>query len=371
MIPRIPVHDEDEDGAGTTPLWRRPRFLLVVGVVAVIVIFALSHGQEPKKHAVSGQKTEETFIGEVAAYQPPARLVSPAQAEERSDMSNPPQQGPPAPPPVTTQPVTQLPPPAAAPERPVLPQAPSFRSMVGQQPVPPAHSRMLVYAVPPIAPTPAAPPDAPETGLDFKTSAIPGLKASAAIDDTYQLMPGLLPMVLDTAINSDVPGPLLAHLPGPVYSPKGVLLMEAGTQVIGKYQSMGKGSRLMAGGLYAHTPHSIWVPLTAQGMADDLGRSGLPGNIDNHYLERFGFATLLTLTDQVLQVLQAEASKGGSSYINLNGGGGGVSSLASQILQSQINMPPTFTKNAGETIALFLDQPIDFSASYRVHTFKD
>jgi type IV secretion system protein VirB10 len=183
-------------------------------------------------------------------------------------------------------------------------------------------------------------------------------------------MPGLLPLVLDTAINSDVPGPILAHLPGPVYSPKGVMLMEAGTQVIGKYESMGKGSRLMANSVYAHTPKGIWVPLTAQGMADDLGRSGLDGEVDRHLMQRFGAAVLLSLTDQGLQIVQAEASRGGNTYLSLNSGGG-VSSLASQILQSQINIPATFTKHQGETMALFLDQPIDFSASYHVRAIKD
>jgi type IV secretion system protein VirB10 len=89
-------------------------------------------------------------------------------------------------------------------------------------------------------------------------------------------MPGLLPCVLDTAIESDLPGPLLCHLPGPVYSPKGVLLMEAGTQVIGRYESMGKngGNRLLAVSTYAHTPNGIWVPLAGNPMADDLGRTG-------------------------------------------------------------------------------------------------
>ena len=89
------------------------------------------------------------------------------------------------------------------------------------------------------------------------------------------LMPGLLPCVLDTAIQSDLPGPLLCHLPGPVYSPKGVLLMEAETQVIGRYELMktNGGSRLMAVSTYAHTPHGIWVPLAGNSLSDDLGRN--------------------------------------------------------------------------------------------------
>ena len=81
-------------------------------------------------------------------------------------------------------------------------------------------------------------------------------------------------------------------------------------------------------------------------------------------------AILLSLTDQVLQIVQAEASKNGQTYLSLNsgGGGGGVSSLAQTILQSQINIPPTFSKHQGETMALFLDQLIDFSSSYHLRT---
>jgi type IV secretion system protein VirB10 len=102
----------------------------------------------------------------------------------------------------------------------------------------------------------------------------------------------LLPCVLDTAIESDLPGQLLCHLPGPVYSPKGLLLMEAGTQIVGRYERMGQngGSRLLALSTYAHTPNGVWVPLSNTPMADDLGRAGLAGEVDNHYLARFGGA---------------------------------------------------------------------------------
>ena len=233
------------------------------------------------------------------------------------------------------------------------PPAPVFRAQlpvvpgVQSKPVRPA---MLSYVVPHTdGPKPApAPPEPAQTGLAFKTSTLPGVKASPAIDDTYQLMPGLLPCVLDTAIQSDLPGPLLCHLPGPVYSPKGVLLMEADTQVIGKYETMGRngGSRLMAISTFAHTPNGIWVLLTGEPLADDLGRSGLDGAVDQHYLQRFGGAILLTLTESAMGILQAAVSKGGSTYLSLNTGGG-IGGVAQQILQSQINMAPTFSKHQG------------------------
>jgi type IV secretion system protein VirB10 len=111
------------------------------------------------------------------------------------------------------------------------------------------------------------------------------------------------------------------------------------------------------------------VPLAGEPFADELGRSGMPGAVDQHLVQRFGGAVLLNLTDAALGILQAEVSKGGNTYLSLNNGGG-VSSLAQSVLQQTINMPPTFSKNQGETIALFIDQPIDFSGSYSIRRVR-
>jgi type IV secretion system protein VirB10 len=239
------------------------------------------------------------------------------------------------------------------------------------KPIRPAMLSYVVHTDPPKSSVTSPPADPPQTGLTFKASDLAGLKASPAIDDTYMLMPGLLPCVLDTAIQSDLPGPLLCHLPGPVYSPKGVLLMEAETQIIGRYESMktNGGSRLMAVSTYAHTPNGIWVPLAGNPLSDDLGRTGLDGAVDNHYLQRFGGAVILTLTEGALGILQADISKGGNTYVSLNDGSG-VGGLAQQILQSQIAIAPTFTKHQGETIAIWLAEPIDFSDSYKIRQVR-
>ena len=335
--------EEDEEPA-PLPIWRRRKWLLIGLGVVLLLAFIFTRGKP--QHAQEAQKGEEPFIGVVVPYQPPKPASAPT-------------------------PVKAVDPaPAAAPAPPMMP---AFPTGVASKPLRPA---MLSYVVPhsdPPKPAAAAPgaregKDPPQTGLAFQASSLPGVKASPAIDDTYQLMPGLLPCVLDTAIESDLPGPLLCHLPGPVYSPKGVLLMEAGTQVIGRYQSMGRNgeSRLMAVSTYAHTPNGIWVPLAGNPMADDLGRSGFGGAVDNHYLERFGGAVILSLTESGLGILQAAVSKGGNTYISTDS----ANNLAEQILQSQINIAPTFSKHQGETIAIWLTTPIDFSDSYRIRQVR-
>lgn len=365
MIPRIQVDDEADDDIRRTPLWKRPKVLIIAAAVVIGLVLLFSKNNNQQRRPGEAAKEKDAFIGVVIPYEAAREVVTKVATGNPVPAPRPPHV------PTTPPSTPPVPVPAAVPKQPA-PLPPSMREVMNT-PSKETHSRMLVYAVPPPDKVPAAPADPAETSLTFKTASIPGTKASPAIDETYMLMPGLLPMVLDSAIQSDLPGPLLAHLPGPVYSPKGVLLMEAGTQVIGKYETMGKsGSRLMANSVYAHTPKGIWVPLSGEPLADDLGRSGLDGEINNHYLQRFGGAVLLTLTDQFLQILQAEASKGNNTYLNFNSGGGGsgIGGLAQQILQSQINIPATFSKHQGETIALFLDEPIDFSASYRIHTVR-
>jgi type IV secretion system protein VirB10 len=332
---------EEDEEPEPLPVWRRRKWLLVGLGIAVLLAFLFTRGKP--QHAQETQKGEEPFIGVVVPYQPPKAAPAPAPIKAAE----------------------------AAPEAaPAPPTMPAFRGQLPTANAPPVRPAMLSYAVPHIDPSKpaAASADPPQTHLAFQASSLPGIKASPAIDDTYQLMPGLLPCVLDTAIESDLPGPLLCHLPGPVYSPKGVLLMEGGTQVIGRYQSMGRsgGSRLLAVSTYAHTPNGIWVPLAGNPMSDDLGRSGFAGAVDNHYLERFGGAVILSLTESGLAILQAAVSKGGNTYISTDS----ANNLVEQILQSQINIAPTFSKHQGETIAIWLTTPIDFSDSYKIRQVR-
>jgi type IV secretion system protein VirB10 len=342
--------EELEDEVEPVPFWRRRKVQFTGLAVVLLLAFVFTRGKP--LHKQDPQKTAEQYIGVVVPYQP-AKV------------------GEPAPPgPVKVADVAPTPPPPAPASQP--PAAPDFRIPtppgVAAKTIRPAMLSYVVHTDPPKSLATSVPAEPPQTGLTFKASDLAGLKASPAIDDTYQLMPGLLPCVLDTAIQSDLPGPLLCHLPGPVYSQKGVLLMEAETQVIGRYESMktNGGSRLMAVSTYAHTPNGVWVPLASNPLSDDLGRTGLDGAVDNHYLQRFGGAVILTLTEGALGILQADISKGGNTYVSLNDGNG-VGGLAQQILQSQINIAPTFTKHQGETIAIWLAEPIDFSDSYKIH----
>lgn len=338
MSEKRPADDDwlEEDEPPPKPWWKTRRALLLGIVVVGALAFIFSRGRD----------TAQTQAPKTAAAISVVVPYAPAITEARAAP-----EPPPAPPQITLPvispptPPSTIPGPAASVSRPA----------------------MVFYAVPA---GPKNPPPQPgdaehpaKTGIKFATATIAGIKASPAIDDTYILYPGLLPMVLDSAIDSNLPGPIMAHLPGPVYSPKGTLLMEAGTQIMGRYQSMTHNGpeRLHATGLTAVTPNGIWVKIPDMPLADDLGRTGLSATVDHRHMERFGGAVLLDLGHAALGIFQAAIAKSGNTYLSFNGTEG----LASQILQSEMNKPPIGTKNQGATIAIWITEPIDFSDSYK------
>jgi type IV secretion system protein VirB10 len=204
------------------------------------------------------------------------------------------------------------------------------------------------------------------THVTYKGAEIVGAKAGAALDRDLLLMPGIIRCILDTGLNSTLPGPLLCHLDAPVLSPGNVVLMEKGTQIIGSYSADIKQGqyRMSAVTATAYTPTGVPVPLGGP-FADGLGVTGLEADmVDNHVMARFGGAVMLSFAEGIMGIVQSSVSKGGNSYVSFSSGG--VGSLAQEVLRNSIEIPPTITKNIGDVVALWILTPIDFSAAYRL-----
>ena len=176
---------------------------------------------------------------------------------------------------------------------------------------------------------------------------------------------------MDTMVITGASGeaPFQCHLEHDVLSPTSVVLMEAGTQVLGYYKSVvGQGqNRVVAITAHARTPNGVVVPLGGP-VADELGAAGVEGSVDNHWGARLGGALLLALVDNAVSLGQSALSKDGSTSINLNAGGGGVGSLSQQLLSQTINIPPTITVPQGTRVQLWVTRFIDFSGSYRLES---
>jgi type IV secretion system protein VirB10 len=213
----------------------------------------------------------------------------------------------------------------------------------------------------------------PKTEVAFKPSVVAGGKAGPAIRLTYVMVPQLIPCALDTAMDSTIAGAISCHTTQDVLSPEHVLLMPTGTVVMGTYKNdlrVGQ-NRLFAFTGNAITKEGIPVPLDSS-VADSLGRAGIGppvADVDNHYLERFGAAILLSVAEAGVSLGQAELSRGNTTNLNFGsagGGGTGITSLGQQILQSQINIPPTISVPPGSIVSIVVDHPVDFSDAIKV-----
>jgi len=189
----------------------------------------------------------------------------------------------------------------------------------------------------------------------------------------------LIPGILETAINSDLPGQIRAITSQDVYSFDGRrVLIPTGTRLIGEYQSdVTRGqTRIFVIWTRLLRDDGVSVRLNSIGT-DSLGRSGLTGIVDNKWRERFGSAILLSIVGA------------GSSYLTGYGGSQSSSSsttgetdadraaelardtiaqtfsnMANQALGENLKIPPTISVHQGERIFVYVRQDLDFSAMY-------
>jgi type IV secretion system protein VirB10 len=110
----------------------------------------------------------------------------------------------------------------------------------------------------------------------------------------------------------------------------------------------------------ARTPNGIVIPLASPGT-DELGRSGLPGKVDRHFWDRFGAAILLSTIDSATQAI-ANGQNGGGTSVVLNPTG--TRDVATEVLRSTINIPPTIRKRQGDRIAILVARDLDFRTVY-------
>ncbi|CAN7571605.1 type IV secretion system protein VirB10 [Pararhizobium sp. LjRoot255] len=188
----------------------------------------------------------------------------------------------------------------------------------------------------------------------------------------------LIPGLLETAINSDLPGQIRAIVSRDVYSFDGRrVLIPTGTRLIGEYQSeVTRGQkRIFVIWTRLLRDDGVSIRLNSIGT-DSLGRSGLTGLVDNKWRERFGSAILLSIVGA------------GSSYLTGYGSGQFSSSgdgetdsdraaelaretiaqtfsgMANQALAENLKIPPTISVHQGERIFVNVRQDLDFSAMY-------
>lgn len=169
--------------------------------------------------------------------------------------------------------------------------------------------------------------------------------------------------ILETAIQSDLPGMLRAIVSEDVYGFDGSqLLIPRGSRLIGRYKSGLVRGQVRVFVMWNRILRSDGVSINIGSYGtDDLGRSGLSGDLDTHFLERFGSSILLSMIDTGMQIGANSLDNQNSATVAIESGQD-VSSAAQVALDNSIAIPPTVHVDQGKRIKVFVSKDLDFSS---------
>ncbi|MBA2587093.1 MAG: type IV secretion system protein VirB10 [Alphaproteobacteria bacterium] len=171
----------------------------------------------------------------------------------------------------------------------------------------------------------------------------------------------IIPAVLETAINSDLPGFVRAVVSRDVRGFDGTtVLIPRGSKLMGQYRSGVALSQTRAFVVWSRvlTPDGVSVDIGSPGT-DQLGRAGIEGETDTHFFERFGSAILLSVMGAGLNAL----SDNNANTAIIIGSSQQASQVAAIALQKQIDIPPTIKVAQGTPLQVFITRDLDFAGT--------
>jgi type IV secretion system protein VirB10 len=349
---------------------------LGVGLLGWYYIHTFSHQREVKQQAKAASRHQA--VGEMALpslghIEPPAPAPAPTVA---------PLLGPPPPLPVamTTVPADALNPlgsPSAAAGLPAAKPAWMValeRRLAGPVSAGPGVPKDTVSAfAPPETATGVAgsPPVTPATAGGegalaslLRPTATPATRAEVLPAQRLLLPKGaFIDCTLETAMDSTLPGMTTCITATDTFGVDGsTVLIERGSKLVGEtHGQVAQGqSRLFVLWTEVRTPTGVIVPLDSPGT-DELGRSGLSGEVNRHFFQRFGAAILISVISGVVQA--ATTHDGGGTVIY---NPSTSTDVLTEVLRSTVNIPPTITKNQGDRIQVFVARDLDFRSVYEL-----
>src|SRR3954453_7876445 len=165
----------------------------------------------------------------------------------------------------------------------------------------------------------------------------------------------LIPAVLETAIDTDVPGYVRAVVSQDVRSFDGSrVLIPRSSRLIGEYKAASQAGQRRAYLMWTRLvrPDGVSIAL-ASPAADFTGQAGGGGQVNSHFFSRFGSAILLS----ILGSASTLASAGAGTVIV----GGAGQSAASAAIQSNGNRGPTIKVQQGQPVRVFTARDLIFS----------
>jgi len=202
--------------------------------------------------------------------------------------------------------------------------------------------------------------NADETFADRVGSSDAEPAKATAMRDLDAVIPqgAVIPAVMETAINSDLPGLARAMVVRDIKSFDGsTVLIPRGSRVIGQYKSgvaMG-ASRVFVIWTRVIRPDGVSIQI-ASPAADPLGRGGLEGKVDRHFFSRFGGSILMSVLNAGVAAV-GNARSTSQIYI---GSASQAASMAGTVMKTD-QVAPTIQTPQGAPVTIFVARDLDFS----------
>lgn len=189
----------------------------------------------------------------------------------------------------------------------------------------------------------------------------------------YEVKQGtVIPAILETAINSDIPGGVRGRTTRNVYdtqTQQNVLIPKNST-LIGEAGSEQGSNRLAIVWTRVILPDGRAIDLGGQETKDGAGASGLRGDVDNHFFRRFRSAFLVSMVGAGVKIATYDERRSaferprvgqvaGSSAAEQTG------EVATELLRRGMNIRPTVKIPPGQAFHVYVNEDLAFEAPYR------
>jgi len=171
----------------------------------------------------------------------------------------------------------------------------------------------------------------------------------------------VIPAALLTAVNSDLPGRVIAQVSAPVYGSqtRDHLLIPQGARLIGTYESENSygDTRVFLSWDRLLMPDGVSLELAQMAATDAAGSAGLGAKADNH-LGRVGGAIAVSA---VLSILANEAEDKNDQGFTRSLGDAAAQEAArtgSRIVDRELNLKPTLRVPAGAPVRVLVTDDI-------------
>ena len=165
----------------------------------------------------------------------------------------------------------------------------------------------------------------------------------------------IIQAILETAINSDLPGMIRGQVSEDVYAFDGSsVLIPKGSRLIGRYSSdieVGQ-NRIVAAWTRLIRPDGNSIALGSP-ASDDLGVSGLTGTVDTHFAERFGSAALISVLAGIsgYGASRIDDATGQETATNV---GNDFTGATSSSFERYLSLAPTIRADQGSRVSVFV-----------------